>query len=291
MTSPNPEDDKNKDKPSIKHDSTAVKDDQRARETASLHDNPSLPANTAPGHDEHCAAEERYWKRQVFWQATGAIATIFAFAAAALYVCYAKQQVGEMKQSVDNAETQFEAAQRPWLGLGTVNIDQPLSPAQTMLISASVPNGGRSPGLHTVAYGHLELRFASEILADQSVQPQCNMPEPKWSKTTESSGGSLVLPSANPGSESMKLFWDSPALNQDEVDSIQTTGSILQQLTDPPTKYQASNLPRHGLYLTGCIDYFDGSLKGHRTYFCEAYWPKGRPGGLFYFCPRGNSAD
>jgi hypothetical protein len=115
--------------------------------------------------------------------------------------------------------------------------------------------------------------------------------EAEMEQNTENSGGSLVLPSSNPGSESLKLFWDSPPLDQAEVDSIQATGSIPQQSTDPPAKYQAANLPRHGLYLTGCIDYFDESYKAHRTYFCEAYWPKGRPGGVFYFCPRGNSAN
>jgi hypothetical protein len=135
-------------------------DEQRARQTTGLYNNPRQPTYIAPDPEEHRAAEQTYWKRQVCWQAVGAIATILAFGAAAVYAHYAKQQVAQTQRLVVRAHDQvveasnankiakeavnradfrakeanqiardaFVSGERPWIGLDTINIDQPLSP-------------------------------------------------------------------------------------------------------------------------------------------------------------------
>ena len=127
---------------------TAEKSSPRSRKTSDLYDSSDASASpVTPRDDQHRAAEERYWKRQVFWQATGAIATILAFFAAAIYASYAKQQI----QSIQRQQNDNEAAQRAHLVIVdpiTVEIvpntsDIPPGMA-TLLIHFSLLNAGSS---------------------------------------------------------------------------------------------------------------------------------------------------
>jgi hypothetical protein len=107
---------------------TAEKTRPRARKTLSLYDNPSIP------EDQHRTSEERYWKLQVRWQRIGAIATILAFCAAAVYARYAKQQIQSIQQQLgDN-----EAAQRAHLV-----IVEPI----VVKVLEKYGRSGRDPGL------------------------------------------------------------------------------------------------------------------------------------------------
>jgi hypothetical protein len=96
----------------------ATNSQHAARKTASLYYSQSKSEDISTDPSDHHAREKSYWKWQVFWQAVGAIATILAFAAAAIYACLAHEQLAAMQASLnqtirmaDSAATQARAMQ------------------------------------------------------------------------------------------------------------------------------------------------------------------------------------
>ena len=68
-------------------------------DTTPLSHSERVEAEVCPACNAHRAKEERYWNRQSFWQKLGTIFTFFAFAAAAIYACFAHQQVAQMVEA------------------------------------------------------------------------------------------------------------------------------------------------------------------------------------------------
>jgi hypothetical protein len=66
--------------------------------------------NAGRAAGQHNEAEEHYWKRQIFWQATTAIAAILAFIAAAVYAYFADQQVTAMQNTLGQTRIAASAA-------------------------------------------------------------------------------------------------------------------------------------------------------------------------------------
>jgi hypothetical protein len=148
VASPNPESNENKDKTAIKDDPSA-NEHQRARDTTRLYD-VAVQEDVAAYDHERRSAEERYWKWQVRWQAIGALATIAAFAAAAIYVHYEKQQVGQAIAANRNATIALHTAERPYMALGRpdgriMEFRSPTDAKKLTAIAIYFNNGGKGP--------------------------------------------------------------------------------------------------------------------------------------------------
>lgn len=122
----------------------------RARKTAGLHDISSIAADMRARENEHRFAERRYWKRQVFWQKIGAIATIAGFVAAVCYVHYANQQVGQAIAANKNATMALHTTERPYLTLGRpdgrlMEFRPSDDPKKLTAIAIYFNNGGKGP--------------------------------------------------------------------------------------------------------------------------------------------------
>jgi hypothetical protein len=117
--------------------------------------------NAGRAADQHNTAEEKYWKRQVFWQATSAIATILAFITAAIYACFAHQQVAALNEAT-------RVSNRPYVQISSANWTY--TDNQPSGMELYLNNAGNTPAEQTIACGvvagtkqdrscqHLEMR-------------------------------------------------------------------------------------------------------------------------------------
>jgi hypothetical protein len=124
----------------------------KARPTSPLGETPRPPIDICSKDDQHRAKEETYWIRQTLWQKVTAFAAIGAFIAAAVYASYAKRQVGEMVRQNKQADQQFTAAQRAWLGIdGSPKQIRPIKMGDSTVQAAvelMPKNFGNSPAIN-----------------------------------------------------------------------------------------------------------------------------------------------
>jgi hypothetical protein len=65
---------------------------------------PSVPTHPPSKDDQHRAKETEYWKKQVFWQRLTTWVTGAAVLVAAIYACFAHQQVTAMRDAVSKSQ-------------------------------------------------------------------------------------------------------------------------------------------------------------------------------------------
>jgi hypothetical protein len=82
------------------------------KKTTPLSHSERVDADICPACNRHRVEEEHYWERQAFWQKWGTIFTFFAVGAAAVYACFAYQQVTEMRKAVGEQTKATGAAVR-----------------------------------------------------------------------------------------------------------------------------------------------------------------------------------
>jgi hypothetical protein len=133
VASPNPEGDKHDDNPAAETKRTNTQKYSRTRETSGLRYDERTFATIRAAADQHRAKEESYWNRQVFWQWITALATIAAFAAAAVYAYLAHEQVQLTSDSL-------RLTQRAY-----VNVSPPIGDALGGTIVLPIDNTGRLP--------------------------------------------------------------------------------------------------------------------------------------------------
>lgn len=161
-------------------------------------------------------------------------------------------------QTSQHQSDYIELADRPWISVNKVDFLQMMEHGKEMIVSISVINGGRSPALEVVPSLRLELRYGSEVSVNKSLQSECNKPKREWKDRIL---GQIVLPRID---NNIKWTVNGPKLIDSDVDAIRETGSIPLKSGEVPTQ-EFANLPRHGLYLTGCVDYFDQFHRPYRT--------------------------
>lgn len=283
MASPNPEGNEKKNLTRDERD-RATKE-KHARPTAGLYDNPGQSTCIASDSKEHRAAEERYWKKQVCWQAVGVIATILAFGAAAVYACFAHQQVGEMRRATAAAQESVDALRssyRPWVGIyGPVALELPLTDPMWRPLTFNVQNSGQSPALNVAVRMDLKLGHGT-------MQP-INIKLPNGQIQKSVTNAKYISP---PTLEDCK---STPPAGYGSIsyfpkNSYQTGLSIIRPPISPAER-QDVRQGFQGFYLFGCIDYDDDNGCHHQTNVCMKL--DNRPGiatmRVFTFCPTGNT--
>jgi hypothetical protein len=211
-------------------------------------------------------------------------------------------QVKELKASVQAAQDASRYArealildQRPWVGFGEVNILSPLAEGQPLAIKARALNSGKSPAVYLQKYLVLKPWISPEgdniipLFNDPAIA-HCFQPKPKWSSDLT---GGIVLP----GAGGIYISEKSPILGQDIVNvitkkrSASTVNDFMGGIPQFPTSEKAERLTI-GLFLVGCIDYFDQFRKSHRISVCYLYDSTGVGRyGDFSNCAKGISAD
>ncbi len=128
---------------------------------------------------QHKKAEEKYWRRQIFWQAATAIAAILAFGAAAIYAGFAHQSVIQQAKANHLAAQNFELSQRPYLSLGRKDgtvaeftVPNDLTVNQPIGLKLYFQNGGLSPALAV----NIGLLFPPQILVSAGANPTLKQP-------------------------------------------------------------------------------------------------------------------
>jgi hypothetical protein len=199
------------------------------------------------------------------------------------------------KEATQFSRDTISREQRPWVSTGPIRIYNKPTEDQPIRIRIQFLNGGRSPAVYLLHYtvfkpwilpsGDLNVPLISD-----SAITQCSKPKPKWGPDL---GGAIM----QPGDTNTYIERQSPVLNKDIVNVImkkepgyeKSTG--LRGIPQSPASAKAEKLTL-GLYLVGCIDYFDQFRNAHRTAFCYHYDPFGTPpNGDFANCARGNFAD
>jgi hypothetical protein len=257
------------------------------------------------------------------------VATVGAFVSAAIYAHYAHRQIAESQRLARNAHDQVVQAfnaniiakdavnradlrakeanqiardtltntERPWIGPSSANFTEKATAGRPIKISVTVTNSGKSPALHVFerlafkpwAYPIDDLKMPP-FLMDPILGP-CMKGIPKW---TDDLGGGILLPGASTG----PLEYKSPALGDALIKLLNEPAmpepipnAEMASIGHSDTK--SSGKIVFGLFMAGCIDYFDEFGKRHRTYVCSMYSPSetGQNGALLANCLKGNSAD
>jgi hypothetical protein len=194
------------------------------------------------------------------------------------------------------AHEQLVYSERPWVGLATVTLTGKATPGKPIKIAVFFSNSGRSPALHVFEYLILKpwVYPSNDDEIPLRTDPDLRMcveNPPKWA---DDLGGGILLPGAPTG----QMEYQAPIIPDDLMTLLDHP---LQTATIPPAEYAnvgRSKKPigmngQFGLFLSGCIYYFDEFRKSHSTYVCSFYIPsESAPnGGLFANCPKGNSAN
>ena len=95
VASTDPEGNENKSRAAAEQYPSGQDKKTSVRETTSLSHVERAEAEICPTCNEYRAKEYAHWNRQTFWQRLSTIFTGLAFAAAAIYACYAHQQVAQ----------------------------------------------------------------------------------------------------------------------------------------------------------------------------------------------------
>jgi hypothetical protein len=210
-----------------------------------------------------------FWKGQDFWQAVGAIATVFAFIAAAIYACYAHQQVQAMKDTINQtqklvteqmkttiateraanaasaantiASTALHIGERPW-----IEITEPL----TVL---GDPWAGAGNGLLNVRYRHYLTNVGKSVARNVRARIKVTL---DYTETVQSQGKACTEAENAPAGMDDVLFPNSPPIEDNEILS------------------QPGNLqPYAPIHFLGCVVYWDQFGEIHHTRICETFTP------------------
>jgi hypothetical protein len=141
----------------------------------------------------------------------------------------------------EEANRLTRVSERPWVGLGPITILKPLRHGQPLKIRATVQNGGKSPALFLRSYEVLQSTWIS--LQDNhppiiGTITECEGKKPAWNKDVS---GSILLP----GPPEKSFDATSNSLPDEQINFL-TRGTPMR---GTPGVF--------GLYLVGCIDYFD----------------------------------
>jgi hypothetical protein len=185
----------------------------------------------------------------------------------AYYAYLTSELVGVSKRQLDIAD-------RPWVGIGTITITGQLAHNVSMHVAIPLENVGRSPALHLIPHVILKAIAPRETPHSALIQDRamCAQPTPKWEDKGE---GIFYLPGKTDGG----FAATSDPMPDNQVDFL---NELPNAVIWP--------LPSLGLFLVGCIDYFDQLHNSHRTYFCQYYaeWGGAK---RFIICPTDNDAD
>jgi hypothetical protein len=194
------------------------------------------------------------------------------------------------------AHEQLVYSERPWVGIGTVTLAGKATPGKPIKIIVFFANSGKSPALHVFETlilkpwlyppndGEIPLRTDPNLHV-------CVEGPPKWA---DDLGGGIILPGATTG----QMEYPAPIIANDLMtllDQPQQKAMIpLAEYADVGrSKTPIGANGQFGLFLSGCIYYFDEFRKSHSTYVCSFYIPsESAPNGaIFANCPKGNSAN
>ena len=195
----------------------------------------------------------------------------------------------------------FRLDKRAWIGVSGTKPLGEMIPGEHFRVRVKFKNVGSSPGLYveTAAYFSpvIKARDVKRVpLRDLSVLPPCMLPKPQWNERTT---GSFVLPgkehvginqpTADPMNETTIKFVkgreaDEPVISPEEWQ--QFSWSMGVRPNDPTKKKTV------GLYLVGCINYFDEFKVPHRTNFFFRYEHATEEKDRFFsLCKDGHDAD
>lgn len=210
----------------------------------------------------------RFWavaKLVLIW--LGRISGIAAATAAGIYTYYAGQQWGIMRE-------QLKSQDRPWVGVSQLVVVRPLARNAAMQVNVRLKNWGKSPALYIVPHVILVPVFPKQTIEEllNAHDRTCLQAMPNWDDTRE---GFIVFPD-----EDDSMF---PVVSLD----VGLTPSQIDFLNAVPGATSAP-APSLGIWLLGCIDYFDQHKFAHRTRFCRFFIPDD-PAHPWGFCPYGNS--
>jgi hypothetical protein len=186
----------------------------------------------------------------------------------------------------------FELSERPWIGIGQLQIAQKLAPGQYMIVNVPEENGGKSPALFTVAWAVLFPAFVASK-EGQALSPpmpsECAGHKRRWSNRLK---GYILLPGIPVVFQSLRV--SSAVLPNWAIDAVTKEGASVPTpipSSQPQWFFMPDNAAPQGLrmVLTGCIEYFDEYRMSHRTTFCDILVPNDPP--YMGPCDTDNEAD
>ena len=185
--------------------------------------------------------------------------------------------------------------QRPWVGITGAKILSPPTEGQSFKVRVPILNSGKSPALYMMQYSVFKPWLKPEddmsipLTNDPAIR-HCFQSKPTWNPNLT---GAMVLPGASGG----YLFQESPILDKEKFDVIMkrapayTNSPSMRTIPQSTASEKAERLTL-GLFLVGCIDYFDQFQAPHRTGIWYLFDSSGGgPYGDFSNCANGNSAD
>jgi hypothetical protein len=279
VASPNPERDESHDKTDAIRQTPQTQHAQSARDTQSLRSQVSDGNSDHPDCKCHQAAE-RFAVAKLLLSIVLTVATTGAFAAAAIYACFAHQQIREMRNATVAANESVDALRnsyRPWVGIyGPVALELPLNDPMWRPLTFNLQNSGQSPALNVAVRMDLKLGHGT-------MQPiDIKLPNGQIAKSVTNVkdasppilGACKSLPPADYGS-----------ISYFPKNIYQTGLSIIR----PPISLAERKDVRQGFqsfYLFGCIDYDDDNRCHHQTNVCMKLGSDLR---TFEFCSTGNT--
>jgi hypothetical protein len=230
-----------------------------------------------------------------------AIAAEKSAAAAQENVATAKAALEIADRSVRVASDALIASTRPWVGVKGIEPLGKMVPGKPFYVRVKFKNVGNSPGLDVGGNAYfspvIKAREVKRVpLRDLSVLGLCMLPKPQWSERI--TGGFILpgeeymwidQPTADPMNEiTIKLVKgreeDEPVISPEEWQQFRWTIGV-----GPKDLVKKKTV---GLYLVGCINYFDEFKNSHRTNFCFRYERAiGKKDSSFSVCRDGNDAD
>lgn len=160
---------------------------------------------------------------------------------------------------------------RPWIALASITTD-PIKPSlgKPVVVHVQIVNSGKSPAVHAVVYGVFkpwigEFNDMSIPLTDDDDIRLCARPKPIWNKWRRE--GSQTLP----GASNLSVDRESPPLDQKILDVLADKSANDFKIVMNKDGTGLFERRQMGLFLVGCIDYFDQFHRSHRTSFCYRY--------------------
>jgi hypothetical protein len=235
VASPNPEGSESDNKATSVQSTRREHDAETPRDTQPLRPNIS-EHNTNYSDQEHCQTTERFAVFKLALSVVLTFATVGAFAAAAIYACYAKQQVMQMTNSVN----QQVLVSRPVVIQNRVEVMLDGDKTRAWI---TFRNFGKSLAVRAVAPGHL-------FVADRRpFEPDCRNPK------TPPKGGNLETIAIAPTEGSSDRPW-----------------SQSWSLADPKSLADFGKVGNK-LYIVGCVYYTDMGGERHRSKVCLTWEP------------------